>query len=168
MVLVARQESDSASWQIVFNFCKLHHIQTSHPINPFRMKTPKYFFPRGNEPLLYHQIGNRNFFIFITNQSNLRFWVDKIKYEHLAILSNLKSCQFAPKIVIFNLCICCQFEDLQIILPKIIPMSHRNIQLWQMRAHFMQNIFLFLLVPNSEFLENLIKIYCTRPHFDVV
>ena len=52
--------------------------------------------------------------------------VDKIKYEHLAILFNLKSCQFAPKIVIFNLCICCQFEDSQIILPKVIPMSHRN------------------------------------------
>ena len=32
-----------------------------------------------------------------------------------------KSCQFAPRIVIFNLCICCQFEDLQIISPKIIP-----------------------------------------------
>ena len=47
--------------------------------------------------------------------------VDKIKYEHLAILSNLKSCQFAPRIVIFNLCICCQFEDSQIISPKIIP-----------------------------------------------
>ena len=31
------------------------------------------------------------------------FCVDKINYEHLAILSNLKSCQFAPKIVIFNL-----------------------------------------------------------------
>ena len=45
------------------------------------------------------------------------FCVDKIKYEHMAILSNLKSCQFAPKIVIFNLCICCQFEDLQIINP---------------------------------------------------
>ena len=55
------------------------------------------------------------------------FCVDKIKKEHLAILSNLKSYQFAPKIVIFNLCICCQFEDLQIISPKIIPMSHRNI-----------------------------------------
>ena len=55
------------------------------------------------------------------------FCVDKIKYEHLAILSNLKSCQTAPKIVIFNLCIGCQFEDLQIISPKIIPMSHRNI-----------------------------------------
>ena len=41
------------------------------------------------------------------------FCVDKIKYEHLAILSNLKSCQFAPKIVIFNLCIFCQFENLQ-------------------------------------------------------
>ena len=36
--------------------------------NPFRTKIPKYLFPRGNEPLLYHQIGNRNFFIFITNQ----------------------------------------------------------------------------------------------------
>ena len=55
------------------------------------------------------------------------FWVDKIKYEHLAILSNLKSCQFAPKIVIFNLCIYCQFEDSEIILHKIIHMSHRNI-----------------------------------------
>ena len=58
---------------------------------------------------------------------NLMFWVDKIRYEYLAILSNLKICQFAPRIAIFNLCICCQFEDLQIILPKIIPMSHRNI-----------------------------------------
>ena len=37
------------------------------------------------------------------------------KYEHLAILSNLKSCQFAPRIVIFNPCICCQFEDSHII-----------------------------------------------------
>ena len=55
--------------------------------------------------------------------------LDKIMYEHLAILSNLNSCQFAPIRVIFNLCICCQFEDSQIISPKIIPMSHRNIQL---------------------------------------
>ena len=54
------------------------------------------------------------------------FLVDKIKYEHLAIISNLKSYQFASRIVIFNICICCQFEDLQIISPKIIPMSHRN------------------------------------------
>ena len=131
-------------------------------------------------------------FIFITNQQNLMFCVDKMKYEYLAIISNLKYCQFATKIVIFNLCIlyelkfsrisrvkpsrkfplqfmsihsndniskiaklttrelphlaktakimaytvCCQFEDLQIILPKIIPMSHHNIYLWQMRAHF--------------------------------
>ena len=55
------------------------------------------------------------------------FCVDKIKYEHLAILFNLKSCQFAPRIVIFNFCICCQFEDSQIILHNIIPMSHCNI-----------------------------------------
>ena len=87
------------------------------------------------------------------------FCVDKINYEHLAILSNLKSCQFAPRIVISNLWICCQFEDSQIISPKIIPMSHRNINLWWMRAHFMQYIFLILLVHNSEFLENLINSY---------
>ena len=54
------------------------------------------------------------------------FCVAKIKCEHLAIVSNLKNCQFAPRIVIFNLCICCQFEDSQIILLKIIPVSHRN------------------------------------------
>ena len=95
------------------------------------------------------------------------FWVDKIKYEHLAILSNLKSCQFAHRIVIFNLCICCQFEDLQIISPKIIPMSHRNIYCdkWGLIL-FCRNFFSFL--HNSEFLENLIKNYCIRPHFDVV
>ena len=58
---------------------------------------------------------------------SLMFCVDKIKYENLAIISDLKSCQFVPRIVNFNLCICCQFEDSQIILPKIIPMSHRNI-----------------------------------------
>ena len=36
-----------------------------------------------------------------------------------------------------------------------------------MRAHFLQHIFLFLLVHDSEFLDNLIKTnksYCTRPH----
>ena len=59
----------------------------------------------------------------------------------LAILSDLKSCQFAPWIVIFILYICCQFEDSQIISSKIIPVSHHNIYLWQKRAHF-----LFLLV----------------------
>ena len=45
------------------------------------------------------------------------FCVDNIEYEHLAILSNLKSCQFAPRIVILNLCMCCQFKDWQLILP---------------------------------------------------
>ena len=94
-------------------------------LNPFRMKTPKYSFPRGNEPLLYHQIGKKKKSLQISK--TCLFCVDKIKYEHLAILSNLKSCQFALRIVIFNLCICCQFEDLQIISPKIIPMSLRNI-----------------------------------------
>ena len=54
------------------------------------------------------------------------FCLDKIIYEHLAIFSNLKSCQFALRIAIFNLFMCCQFEDLQIIAPKINPMSHQT------------------------------------------
>ena len=37
-------------------------------IKPIQNEDPKYLFPRGNQPLLYHQIGNINFFIFITNQ----------------------------------------------------------------------------------------------------
>ena len=37
-----------------------------------------------------------------------------------------------------------------------------------MWAHFFQKIVLYLLVHNSEFLENLIKNCCIRPHFDVV
>ena len=37
-------------------------------IYPIQNEDPKYLFPRGNQPLLYHQIGNINFFIFITNQ----------------------------------------------------------------------------------------------------
>ena len=50
---------------------KCFFLQGSSLINPFRimrMETHKYLFPRGNEPLLYHQLGNRDFFIFITNQ----------------------------------------------------------------------------------------------------
>ena len=70
--------------------------------------------------------------------------VDKIRHEHLAILSNLKSCQFAPRIVIFNLCICCQFEYSQIISPKIIPTSHHNIYCDKWGPFFCRNIFSFL------------------------
>ena len=53
---------------ILFEDNLLSFTCTCWSIYPFRTKTPKYLFPRGNEPLLYHQIGNRNFFIFITNQ----------------------------------------------------------------------------------------------------
>ena len=56
-------------------------------VYPLRTKTTLYLFLIGNKSLLYHQIGHRNFFIFTTIQWNLMFCVDKIKYEHLAILS---------------------------------------------------------------------------------
>ena len=117
------------AFMAVINYAS-YPVLTSHTymyLTHWERRPHLYLLLRGNKSLLYYQIGNRNFFIFITVQWNLMFCVDKIKYEHLAILSNLKSCQFAPKIVIFNLFICCQFEDSQIILSKIIPMSRRNI-----------------------------------------
>ena len=92
---------------------------------------------------------------------------DKTKYEHLAILSDLKSCQFEPKIVIFNLCICCQFEDLQIILPEIIP-----IRLWAITFNcnkwglfFCIKFFSSFWYLIKKFLENLIKNYMYQNAF---
>ena len=77
-------------------------------------------------PNIYSKEENLYFIIKLATQISLfslqisKTCVDKIQYEHLAILADLKSCQFAPRIVIFNLCICCQFDDSQIILPKLI------------------------------------------------
>ena len=137
--------------------------------NPFRMKTPKYLFQRGNKPLLYHQIGNRNFFILSLQISkNLIFCVDKIKYEHLAILSNLKSCQFSPGIVIFICVYVANSRICRLFRLKIIhyePSQHLTVT---NEGSFFCNFFIFLLVHNSEFLENLIKNYCIRMHFYVV
>ena len=66
---------------LVILHAEVYYTQTQMLIiiNLFRTKTPKYLFPIGNKPLLYHQIGKRNIFIFITNQYNLMFCVDKIK-----------------------------------------------------------------------------------------
>ena len=70
-------ETQQHAWQAqywIFNcIIEIHKImndvfKNNLQLNPFRTKNPKYLFPRGNEPLLYHQIGNRNFFLFITNQ----------------------------------------------------------------------------------------------------
>ena len=54
------------SWiYVLFKALELFALATDQPI---QNEDPIYLFPRGNKPLLYHQIGNRNFFIFITNQ----------------------------------------------------------------------------------------------------
>ena len=91
------------------------------------------------------------------------FCVDKITYEHLAILSNLKSCQFAPRIMIFNLSLCCQFDDLQIISAykyknnSCKPSQHLQYNCDKWGLIFCINIGLFLLVHNSEFLDDILK-----------
>ena len=91
------------------------------------------------------------------------FCVDKIKCEHLAILSDLKSCQFAPRRVMFILCVCCQIEDSQIISHKIIPVSHHNIlTVTNEGSFFCRFFFLFLLVHKSEFLKTLSRIIYQR------
>ena len=51
-----------------FSVLELVYTVVISSVNPFRTKTPKYLFPRGNKPLFYHQIGNTNFVLFITNQ----------------------------------------------------------------------------------------------------
>ena len=95
---------------------------------PIQNEDPKYLFPSGNQPLNIVSSNWQHKFLYYKSVK-LDVLYKQIEYEHSAILSNLKSCQFAPKIVVFNLCICCQFEDSQIISPKIIPMSHRNLYL---------------------------------------
>ena len=119
------------------------HIQL-HVLLTHSGRIPPKIYSKEEKPLFIHRIGNTDFlhFSFINNTT---FCVDKIKYEHLAILSYLKSCQFTSKIlVIFNIFLCCQFEDLHIILPKTIPMSQGNIELWQMRPHFLHFFLSFL------------------------
>ena len=90
-------------------------------------RRPQIFIPKRKSTFIVSSNWQHKFLYFHYKSVKLNVLCRQIKYEHLAILSNLKSCQFAPKIVIFILCICCQLEDSQIISPKIIPMSHRNI-----------------------------------------
>ena len=128
-------------------------------LNPFRTKTPNIY---SQEEINLYCIIKLATEISLFSLQISKTWcfvsTDKIEYEHLAILSNLKSCQFAPRIVIFDLCICCQFDDFQIISPKIILWAIATFNCdKRSRAHFLAEIFLFLLVHNSEFLENLIK-----------
>ena len=103
-----------------------------HCLNGHSERRPQIFISnlwKWLNHLLYHQIGNINFFIFIGQISKTLSCVDKIKYEHLTILSILKCCQCAPKIVLWlmifeyvaNLRIC------RLFCLKVIPMSHRNI-----------------------------------------
>ena len=95
---------------------------SSCAFNPIRTKTPKYLFLRGKDIYFVIKLATQ-MSLYLLEISKTLLCVDKIKYEHLAILSNLKNCQFAHRIVIFNLCVCCQFEDSQIISPKIIPIE---------------------------------------------
>ena len=73
------------------------------------------------------KLATQNYLFSLQISKTWCFYVDKIKYGHLAIHSNKKISQFAQRIVIFNFCMCCQFEDSEMISPKIIPVSHHNI-----------------------------------------
>ena len=82
------------------------------------MKTPKYFHQSQEEIKFYCiiKLATEISLFSLQISTNLMFCVDKIVYEHLAILSNLKSCQFARRIVrLFNLLYMFQhqYEDSQ-------------------------------------------------------
>ena len=73
-------------------------LQLCHTtLNPFRTKTPKYLFLRRQN--LYFVIKLATQISVFSNYKSviLIFCVDKIKYEHLAFLSDPKSCQFHPE-----------------------------------------------------------------------
>ena len=126
------------SWLIRAGFCrgwqmpwkktqmKYRHISFFF-FNPFRMKTPKYLFPRGNEPSIVSSNWQQKFLYFHYKSVKFDVLGRQNKIWTFGNPFHLKSCQFAPRIVIFNLCYVVNLKDLQIILPKIIPMSHRNI-----------------------------------------
>ena len=106
------------SFQIWYNFEYIILLQNEYP-KIFIFKRKKLYLSSNWQ---------HNFFYFHYKSVKLHvLYLDKIKYEQLAVLSDLKNCQFAPRIAIFNLCICCQFEDTQITLPKMILMSHHSI-----------------------------------------
>lgn len=67
------------------------------------------------------------------------FWMFKKKMLYL------KNCQFEHKIVIFKLCICCQFQDSQIMPPNKFPWA--NTTFWDKFC----SIF-FLLNPQEHIL----------------
>ena len=69
-----------------------HQPSSAFPITHSERR-PQIFIPKRKsmKPLLYHQIGNINLNLFSLQISKtMMFCVDKIKYEHLAILSNLQ------------------------------------------------------------------------------
>ena len=113
-------------------------------VNPFRTKTPKIVIPKRKWTSIASSNWQQKFLYFHYKSVKLDV-LGRQNNEHLAILFNLKSCQFAPtcRIVIFNLCICCQFEDLQIISPKIIqdyePSQHLTVT--NEGSFFCRNIF---------------------------
>ena len=66
MVFTSKYQMGATTFNVSLSIIEYSWVQIYS--NPFRTKTPKYLFPREKEPLLYYQIGNINFFIFITNQ----------------------------------------------------------------------------------------------------
>ena len=61
--------ADRCSTHISHSTCLgVRNVLHLHVLTHSEWRPQKYIFPRGNKPLLYHQIGNTNFFIFITNQ----------------------------------------------------------------------------------------------------
>ena len=61
---------------------EVYSVKKVKSFNPFKTKIPNIYSQEenGNQPLLYHQIGNRNFFLFSLQISKTLFCVDKTKY----------------------------------------------------------------------------------------
>ena len=59
-------------------------------LNPFRTKAPKIFIPKRKETSIVSSNWQHKFLYFYYKSVERDVLCDKIKYEHLASLSNLK------------------------------------------------------------------------------
>ena len=75
---------------------KPESFKERYSINPFRTKTPNIYSQEEINLCCITKLATYISLFSFTNQYNLMFCEDKIKYEHLAIISNLKSWQSFP------------------------------------------------------------------------
>ena len=143
---------------------------TYYKLGPWRQKESNFKQCSLNSewrPQNIHSLEEKKYFIIklATHSSLLSLHISKLD----VLFRQNKTWTFGHPFQSKKLPICTQKSDLQsfYVLPIwgfefLWAITTFN---WQMRAHFLQKIVLFLLVHKPEFLENLVKNNCIRTYF---